>query len=61
MALIRCCFEPPELPEFFDSFVQKCTDPSCKYNIILIFDNLLLATQNKNTTLAPNCNQILFC
>ncbi|XP_017066118.1 protein EFR3 homolog cmp44E isoform X2 [Drosophila eugracilis] len=29
MALIRCCFEPPELPEFFDSFVQKCTDPSC--------------------------------
>ncbi|XP_034651398.1 protein EFR3 homolog cmp44E isoform X2 [Drosophila subobscura] len=29
MALLRCCFEPPELPEFFDSFVQKCTDPSC--------------------------------
>ncbi|XP_017044544.2 protein EFR3 homolog cmp44E isoform X2 [Drosophila ficusphila] len=29
MALIRCCFEPPELPEFFDSFVQKCTDPTC--------------------------------
>ncbi|XP_030383402.1 protein EFR3 homolog cmp44E isoform X2 [Scaptodrosophila lebanonensis] len=29
MALIRCCFEPPELPEFFDGFVQKCTDPSC--------------------------------
>ncbi|XP_064536048.1 protein EFR3 homolog cmp44E isoform X1 [Drosophila montana] len=29
MALIRCCFEPPELPEFFDSFVQKCTDPGC--------------------------------
>ncbi|KAH8316159.1 hypothetical protein KR067_000959 [Drosophila pandora] len=29
MALIRCCFEPPELPEFFDSFVQRCTDPSC--------------------------------
>ncbi|EDW72495.1 uncharacterized protein Dwil_GK20943, isoform A [Drosophila willistoni] len=29
MALIRCCFEPPELPEFFDSFVQKCTDSSC--------------------------------
>ncbi|ALC40651.1 stmA [Drosophila busckii] len=31
MALIRCCFEPPELelPEFFDGFIQKCTDPSC--------------------------------
>ncbi|XP_036230945.2 protein EFR3 homolog cmp44E isoform X2 [Bactrocera oleae] len=29
MALIRCCFEPVELPEFFDTFVQKCTDPTC--------------------------------
>ncbi|XP_055858817.1 protein EFR3 homolog cmp44E [Episyrphus balteatus] len=29
MALIRCCFEPVELPEFLDTFVQKCTDPGC--------------------------------
>ncbi|KAM8714071.1 hypothetical protein ACLKA7_014261 [Drosophila subpalustris] len=29
MALISCCFKPLELPEFLDSFAQKCTDPSC--------------------------------
>lgn len=37
MALIRCCFEPVELPEFFDTFVQKCTDPTCKYITQLLF------------------------
>lgn len=30
MALFTCCFEPVEFPEFLDTFVQKCTDPSCK-------------------------------
>ncbi|XP_058983522.1 protein EFR3 homolog cmp44E isoform X2 [Musca domestica] len=29
MALFTCCFEPVEFPEFLDTFVQKCTDPSC--------------------------------
>lgn len=30
MSMIRCCFEPIELPEFFDTVIQKCTDPGCK-------------------------------
>ncbi|KAL9915193.1 protein EFR3 homolog cmp44E isoform X2 [Glossina fuscipes] len=30
MALISCCFDSGfELPELFDTFVQKCTDPGC--------------------------------
>uniref|UniRef100_A0A1I8NRE8 Protein EFR3 homolog cmp44E n=1 Tax=Stomoxys calcitrans TaxID=35570 RepID=A0A1I8NRE8_STOCA len=29
MALFTCCFEPVEFPEFLDTFIQKCTDPSC--------------------------------
>lgn len=32
MSMIRCCFEPIELPEFFDTVIQKCTDPGCKLN-----------------------------
>ncbi|KNC31017.1 hypothetical protein FF38_03269 [Lucilia cuprina] len=28
MALITWCFEPREIPEFLDTFIQKCTDPS---------------------------------
>lgn len=31
MSMIRCCFEPIELPEFVDTMIQKCTAPSCKY------------------------------
>lgn len=30
MSMIRCCFEPIELPEFVDTMIQKCTGPSCK-------------------------------
>lgn len=30
MSLIKCCFEPIELPEFLDSIVIRCTDPGCK-------------------------------
>lgn len=31
MSMIRCCFEPVELPEFIDTMIQKCTDPGCKW------------------------------
>lgn len=33
MSLIKCCFDPVELPEFIDTMIQKCTDPGCKYAI----------------------------
>ncbi|XP_019539726.2 protein EFR3 homolog cmp44E isoform X1 [Aedes albopictus] len=29
MSMIRCCFEPVEMPEFLDSFVKKCTEGCC--------------------------------
>ncbi|XP_039448303.1 protein EFR3 homolog cmp44E isoform X1 [Culex pipiens pallens] len=29
MSIIKCCFEPVEMPEFLDSFVKKCTEGCC--------------------------------
>ncbi|XP_050080202.1 protein EFR3 homolog cmp44E isoform X1 [Anopheles maculipalpis] len=29
MSMIKCCFEPLEMPEFLDSFVKKCTEGCC--------------------------------
>ena len=29
--LLRCCFEPVELPQVFETVIQKCTDPRCEY------------------------------
>ncbi|XP_058831019.1 protein EFR3 homolog cmp44E isoform X1 [Topomyia yanbarensis] len=29
MSMLRCCFEPVEMPEFLDSFVKKCTEGCC--------------------------------
>ena len=28
--MIKCCFEPIEMPEFLDSFVKKCSE-QCKW------------------------------
>jgi len=35
MSIIKCCFEPVELPEFIETMVQKCTDPGCKFYVLL--------------------------
>nr|CAH7716742.1 unnamed protein product [Callosobruchus chinensis] len=29
MSLIKCCFEPPEVIEIFESLAQKCSDAGC--------------------------------
>lgn len=31
MSFVKCCFEAGEGHDFLESFVQKCTDPGCKY------------------------------
>lgn len=44
MSFVKCCFESTEGHDFLDSFVQKCTDPGCKYfyQFLLIFLNNFL-------------------
>lgn len=57
MEIVKCCFEPVEMPEFIGEFIEtaysKCTDPKCKFysfhgtftkNIIIFisYDTLLI-------------------
>uniref|UniRef100_A0A336KKM8 CSON012804 protein n=1 Tax=Culicoides sonorensis TaxID=179676 RepID=A0A336KKM8_CULSO len=36
MEIVKCCFEPVELPEFIETAYSKCTDPKLKaFNAIL--------------------------
>lgn len=38
MSFVKCCFESTEGHDFLDSFVQKCTDPGCKYFYQFLFN-----------------------
>ncbi|KAJ8963209.1 hypothetical protein NQ318_018675 [Aromia moschata] len=29
MSIVKCCFDPPEVADFVEAFVRKCTDPGC--------------------------------
>lgn len=37
MAFLKCCFDPAELSEMFDTLHQNYTDPGCKYIFIFIW------------------------
>lgn len=54
MSMIRCCFEPVELPEFVDTMIQKCTGPSCKYIGFSINSILFVLSEKKVSNVHGN-------
>lgn len=46
MSIIKCCFEPVELQDYFETFVLKCTD-GCEYFVISFNQLKIFETMNK--------------
>lgn len=42
MEMVKCCFEPVELPEFIETAYSKCTDPKCEYDFYILSISFLV-------------------